>query len=466
MECLSSTLASTTCCFHPSYLRFHSIPMMSSATISANHSSSFLTRGTPACRRIQHAAATAVAADVGVCTAEPSSDTSVNLKKVLVPIGYGTEEMEAVILVHVLRQAGAHVTVASVESQLEVEASSGLKLVADTLINSCTDVKYDLIALPGGMPGSVRLRDCEALRTITSKHAEKKRLYGAICAAPAVTLLPWGLLKRKQTTCHPAFMDKLSRFRAVKSNITVSGELTTSRGPGTTFEFALSLVGQLIGESVAQEVKSSLLLNTEDCLRKEEINGVEWLLDQPPQVLIPVAEGCEEIEIATIADVLRRANVNVVIASVEKSQQIVASHGTKIIADKLIDLAAESTYDLIILPGGLKGSKQLSKSKVLKKLLKEQESGGRMYGAVSSSLALLQKQGLLKDKAIATGSPVSGKSTSKVVEKVKVVIDGKLITSKGLGTTVDFALAIVSKLFGHTRARSVAEGIVFEFPKR
>ncbi|XP_038718559.1 protein DJ-1 homolog C-like [Tripterygium wilfordii] len=90
----------------------------------------------------------------------------------------------------------------------------------------------------GGIPGSVQLRECEILKQITSRQAEEKRLYGAICAAPAVTLLPWGLSRKKQITCHPAFMDKLPTFWAVKSNIQVSGELTTSRGPGTSFEFA------------------------------------------------------------------------------------------------------------------------------------------------------------------------------------------------------------------------------------
>ena len=68
--------------------------------------------------------------------------------QVLVPIGYGTEEMEAAILIYVLRQAGAHVTVASVEPKLEVEASGGLKLVADTFVNSCANEIFDLIALP------------------------------------------------------------------------------------------------------------------------------------------------------------------------------------------------------------------------------------------------------------------------------------------------------------------------------
>ncbi|KAL6347971.1 hypothetical protein AAG906_037700 [Vitis piasezkii] len=395
-----------------------------------------------------------------------TTTTSLPPKKVLVPIGYGTEEMEAVILVDVLRRAGANVVVASVEPQLEIEASSGTRLVADTSISTCSDEIFDLIALPGGMPGSARLRDSEILRKITSKHAEEKRLYGAICAAPAITLQPWGLLRRKQMTCHPAFMDKLPTFRAVKSNLQVSGELTTSRGPGTAFEFALALVDQLFGESVAKEVGELLLMRTaEDNHKKEEFNEVEWSVDHSPHVLVPVANGSEEIEVVTVVDILRRAKVDVVVASVEKSLQILASRGIKLIADKSIDNAAESIYDLIILPGGIAGAERLHKSKVLKKMLKEQGSAGRIYGAICSSPTVLHRQGLLKGKRATAHPSVASKLTNEVVEGARVVIDGKLITSRGLATAIEFALAIVSKLFSHARARSVAEGLVFEYPK-
>ncbi|XP_065872487.1 protein DJ-1 homolog C isoform X1 [Euphorbia lathyris] len=398
---------------------------------------------------------------------DTSTPVPVQPKKVLVPIGFGTEEMEAVIIVDVLRRAGAEVTVASVEPNLEIEAAGGTRLVADTSISSCSNESFDLVALPGGMPGSARLRDCKVLRQITSKQAEKKRLYGAICAAPAVTLLPWGLLRRKQSTCHPAFMDKLPSFWAVKSNIQVSGELTTSRGPGTSFEFALCLAEQLFGESVAKEVAQLLLMHTvNDTLRREEFNEVEWSLDHKPRVLIPVSNGCEEIEIVTIVDILRRAKADVVVASIEKSVQILGSQGTKIIADKLIDDAAsDSVYDLIILPGETDGAKRLQKSKVLKTLLKEQDAAGRIYGAVCSSLTVLHSQGLLKDKKATARPSAASQLTDELENGAKVVIDGKLITSKGLATAADFAMAIVSKLFGHSRARSVAEGLVFEYPK-
>ncbi|KAF3636555.1 Protein DJ-1 -like protein C [Capsicum annuum] len=398
-------------------------------------------------------------------TAPTATAASTSPKKVLVPIGFGTEEMEAVILADVLRRAGAEVTVASVEQQLEVQASGGTRLVADAFISACSAETFDLVALPGGMPGSARLRDCEILQKITSRQVEEKRLYGAICAAPAVTLLPWGLLKRKQTTCHPAFIDKIPSFRAVKTSTQVSGELTTSRGPGTSFEFAICLVEQLFGEPVAREIGELLLMNpADDDPKRQEFNEVGWSLDHTPQVLIPIANGSEEIEVVTLIDVLRRSKVNVVVASVEKSARVLASSGTKIVADKLISAISDSIYDLIILPGGTAGAERLHKSKVLKKLLKEQESAGRIFGAICSSPAVLQKQGLIKDKKT-TAHPAVIDKLKDGVNDAQVVIDGKLITSQGLSTATQFALAIVTKLFGHARARSVAEGLVYQYPR-
>ncbi|MQM16247.1 hypothetical protein Taro_049201 [Colocasia esculenta] len=109
--------------------------------------------------------------------------------------------------------------------------------------------------------------------------------------------------------------------------------------------------------------------------------------------------------------------------------------------------------------GGAAGSEQLHKSRVLRKLLKEQKLAGRVCGAICSSPIVLQKQGLLTNERVTAHPTVIGKLTGQVIDGADVVIDGKLITSKGLGTVMNFSLAIVNKLFGHARARSVAEGI-------
>ncbi|PKU67645.1 Protein DJ-1 like C [Dendrobium catenatum] len=107
--------------------------------------------------------------------------------------------------------------------------------------------------------------------------------------------------------------------------------------------------------------------------------------------------------------------------------------------------------------GGAGGAERLGKSKVLKKLLKEQKESGRIYGGICSAPAILQKHGLLKDK-IATAHPsVINKLTGQVADGAGIVIDGNIITCQGLGTVMDFSMNIVHKLFGHGRTRSLAE---------
>jgi 4-methyl-5(b-hydroxyethyl)-thiazole monophosphate biosynthesis len=180
-------------------------------------------------------------------------------KKVLVPIADGTEEIEAVCIIDVLRRAGASVTVASVD-ELQVTASRGVKLVADRLIVDCVDEQYDLIALPGGMPGAEHLRDSKELESILRNQIEKERLYGAICAAPAVVLQHHGLLAQRRATCHPSFVQHLENTEMVESRVAVDGTCVTSRGPGTALEFALKLVELLYGKEKAKEVAAPMVV--------------------------------------------------------------------------------------------------------------------------------------------------------------------------------------------------------------
>lgn len=181
-------------------------------------------------------------------------------KKVLVPVGNGTEEMEAVITIDVLRRAGAEVVVASVEDSLTVKCSRGVVLVADALIGDAAGATYDLIACPGGMPGAERLRDSAPLEALLRAQAGAGRLHAAICATPVVFLQPAGLLAGRAATAHPAFSDKLPDQGPVPRRVVVDGPLTTSRGPGTAFEFALELVRQLYGADKAREVAGPMVM--------------------------------------------------------------------------------------------------------------------------------------------------------------------------------------------------------------
>jgi 4-methyl-5(b-hydroxyethyl)-thiazole monophosphate biosynthesis len=133
----------------------------------------------------------------------------------------------------------------------EVVASRKTRIVADTLIEACATETYDLIALPGGIPGAEYLRDSETLISLVQDQANAGRLYAAICASPAVALLPHGFLAGKRATCFPSYLERLADAKdvhALEERVVIDGNLITSRGPGTAIEFALTLVERLFDD--------------------------------------------------------------------------------------------------------------------------------------------------------------------------------------------------------------------------
>ena len=180
------------------------------------------------------------------------------MKTVLVPIADGTEEIEAVTVIDVMRRAGADVTVAAAD-RLEVTASRGVKLVADCLLADCVDKQWDLVAVPGGIPGAEHLGRNRELESILRVQAGAGRRYAAICAAPAVVLQSHGLLDGLKATCHPGFVDRLAPLVVGQERVVVDGNCITSRGPGTALEFSLVLVRLLFGDDVARQVADPML---------------------------------------------------------------------------------------------------------------------------------------------------------------------------------------------------------------
>jgi 4-methyl-5(b-hydroxyethyl)-thiazole monophosphate biosynthesis len=122
------------------------------------------------------------------------------------------------------------------------------------------DEQFDLIVLPGGIPGAQNLRDSKDLTILLKKQAEQQRYYGAICASPAVVLHHLGLVTPGQVTCHPGFADQIDNGNIVESKVVVDGNCITSRGAGTACDFALTLVGILYSEEKKKQVAQGLAL--------------------------------------------------------------------------------------------------------------------------------------------------------------------------------------------------------------
>lgn len=180
-------------------------------------------------------------------------------KKAIVPVADGIEELEAITIIDCLRRAGAEVTVASVQN-LDILTSRRIKLTADCLIADCTGCDYDLIALPGGLPGAEHLRDSKELAEMLKAQKQAGRFYAAICASPAVVFEYHGLLADKKATCYPAMAGKLKNKQAASQRVVVDGNCITSQGPGTAFEFSLKLVELLFGSQKAVELAAAMLV--------------------------------------------------------------------------------------------------------------------------------------------------------------------------------------------------------------
>jgi 4-methyl-5(b-hydroxyethyl)-thiazole monophosphate biosynthesis len=190
--------------------------------------------------------------------------SAMTTKTALVAVANGSEEIETVTAVDTLVRAGAHVTLASVEKELQVTASRGVKLVADLLISdaSLRSKQFDAVVLPGGMPGAEHLRDSQPLMDLVKRHLETGKLIGAICAAPAVALASHHLLNDVKATCYPApnFRAKLTSHAHIDDPVVRDGQFITSQGPGTAMAFSLALVEALFGHEQAEKVAKAMLV--------------------------------------------------------------------------------------------------------------------------------------------------------------------------------------------------------------
>jgi 4-methyl-5(b-hydroxyethyl)-thiazole monophosphate biosynthesis len=176
--------------------------------------------------------------------------------------------------------------------------------------------------------------------------------------------------------------------------------------------------------------------------------------------LVPIAEGTEEIEAVCIIDTLRRAGVDVTVASVGKLQ-ITASRLVRIVADTTIDRCVDKTFDLIALPGGTKGAENLAESQILKDLLRQQRQSGRLLGAICAAPAVvLLAQGLLEGVKATSHPAFHDRFKPAQLSKDRVVVAHNVVTGQGAGVAIDFALVLVELLVGPEKRKEVAEAMV------
>ncbi len=179
--------------------------------------------------------------------------------KVLVPLAQGCEELEAVTIIDLLRRAAIEVVAASLLPG-PVTCSRGTVIVADTTLDKVLTDEFDMIVLPGGLPGADNLDADPRIHQLIHSLVKKRKYVAAICAAPKV-LANAGVLEGKQATSYPGHLDKMALPTVTYLNrpVVTDGQIITSRGPGTAMDFALTLIETLTDSATRDRVESGLV---------------------------------------------------------------------------------------------------------------------------------------------------------------------------------------------------------------
>ncbi len=179
------------------------------------------------------------------------------MKKVLIFFANGTEEIEALTVVDILRRAGADVTLAGVGGR-ELCGSHKIHITADIDAADLARLDYDMVVIPGGMPGTTNLDESEIVEKAITAVDEKGGYLAAICAAPLV-LGKRGYLVGKNATCYPGFESYLKGARLSVKKVCVDGNVITGKGMGAAVDFSLALAEVLFGSEKAEAIRKSVI---------------------------------------------------------------------------------------------------------------------------------------------------------------------------------------------------------------
>ncbi len=180
------------------------------------------------------------------------------------------------------------------------------------------------------------------------------------------------------------------------------------------------------------------------------------------QVCVFLADGFEEIEGLTVVDLLRRAGVEVTTASITGDKTIHGAHGIDVLADKLFDEVDYDAQDMVVLPGGMPGTLNLGEHSGIKEVLEKFHRAEKYIAAICAAPSVLGKYGILKGRRATSYPGFEEQLIGAECMTESVVRDGFVITSRGMGTAIPFALELVAVLVSEERARELGVSIIYE----
>lgn len=173
------------------------------------------------------------------------------------------------------------------------------------------------------------------------------------------------------------------------------------------------------------------------------------------------ADGFEDIEGLTVVDLMRRAGIDIQTVSIKETREIRTSHGINILTDCTFSECDFSDADMLVIPGGMPGTKYLEEYKPLTGLLTSFYQKGGKVAAICAAPGVFERLGFLKGRNATSYPSVMEQLTSARTSLEPVVVDGNVTTSRGLGTAIDFSLSLIRQLEGRAKAEEIAESVVY-----
>ncbi len=180
------------------------------------------------------------------------------------------------------------------------------------------------------------------------------------------------------------------------------------------------------------------------------------------QVCVFLADGFEEIEGLTVVDLLRRAGIEVTTVSITDSKTIHGAHGIDVLADKLFEEISYEDQDMLVLPGGMPGTLNLGAHEGLKRELEKAFIKGQFLAAICAAPSVFGKYGFLRGKKATSYPGFEEQLTGAEYVLDAVVVDGNVITSRGMGTAIAFSLALIEQLLDTETAVKIGKAIIYE----